>query len=60
MCLSLSGRVESINGDIAVVDYGGICKQIKIAFIKPKVGDVVLVHAGFAIKILEGPDETAL
>ncbi|NOQ38269.1 HypC/HybG/HupF family hydrogenase formation chaperone [archaeon] len=53
MCLAIPGKVIKIEGDTAVIDYGGIKKQAKIAIVKPKVGDTVLVHAGFAIEILK-------
>ncbi len=53
MCLAIPGKVIKIEGDTAVIDYGGITKNAKIAFVTPKIGDSVLVHAGFAIEILK-------
>ncbi|MCK4927766.1 MAG: HypC/HybG/HupF family hydrogenase formation chaperone [Candidatus Aenigmarchaeota archaeon] len=53
MCLAIPGKVIKIEGDTAIIDYGGIKKQAKIPIVKPKVGDTVLVHAGFAIEILK-------
>ncbi len=57
MCLAIPGKVIKIEGDTAVIDYGGIKKQAKIPVVKPKVGDTVLVHAGFAIEILKDNQE---
>lgn len=35
----------------ATVDIEGVRRNIKVAFIdNPKIGDYVLVHAGFAIR----------
>ncbi len=55
MCLAYPGKIEIINGEIAVVDYGGIKKKANVSFIDGKVGEWVLVHVGFAIeKVNEG------
>lgn len=53
MCLAIPGKVIKISGDSATIDYNGIKKEAKIAFISPKIGDTILVHAGFAIEILK-------
>ncbi len=53
MCLALPGKIEKIEGENAVIDYGGIKKEANISFIDCKVGDYVLVHVGFAIEIVD-------
>ena len=53
MCLAIPGKVIKITGDTAEIDYDGIKKEAKIPFITPKIGDTVLVHAGFAIEIIK-------
>ncbi|NOX71526.1 MAG: HypC/HybG/HupF family hydrogenase formation chaperone [Candidatus Micrarchaeota archaeon] len=53
MCLATTGTVISIEGDNAVVDFGGVRYEINISLVKPKIGDRVLVHAGFAIQIMK-------
>ena len=50
MCLAYPGMIESLDGDIAVVDYGGVKKQANVAFIDAKMGEWVLVHVGFVIE----------
>ncbi len=50
MCLAYPGQIESINGDIAIVDYGGVKKEANVSFISAKEGEWVLVHVGFAIE----------
>lgn len=50
MCLAFPGKIESIHGETAIVNYGGIKKEANISFINGQVGDWVLVHVGFAIE----------
>ncbi|MEM0030192.1 MAG: HypC/HybG/HupF family hydrogenase formation chaperone [Candidatus Nitrosocaldus sp.] len=57
MCLAFPGMIISIDGDHAKVDFGaGVVRDdINIAELASsvKVGDYVLVHAGYAIQILD-------
>ena len=54
MCLALPFRLTEIDGLDAVAERDGIKRNIRLDFIKnPKVGDYVLVHAGFAIERLK-------
>lgn len=54
MCLAIPGRVTEINDGIAQVDYGGVSKKASTRlFDNVKAGDLVLVHAGFIIQILD-------
>ena len=44
-------KLIKIDGDDGVVESGGIRRNAKISFIKdPRVGDYLLVHAGFAME----------
>jgi len=46
--------VIKINGSIALVDFSGIVKEINISLVKGvKVGEYVMVHAGFAIEKMD-------
>ncbi len=50
MCLAIPGRIVKIEGDEAVIDYGGVLKRASLMVLPDaKVGDMVIVHAGFAI-----------
>ena len=55
MCLAIPGRIISIAETgaelkTAKVSFAGIIKEVCIQWIEePKIGDYVLVHAGFAI-----------
>ncbi len=62
MCLAIPGKVLSIAGDdpltrTARVDFGGIVKEISLAFApEARLGDYVLVHAGFAIALIDAAE----
>ena len=55
MCLAIPGKVKKIFKDnSAEIEIGGIVKSISLDLIpKVKLGDYVLVHAGFAIEIID-------
>ena len=53
MCLALPGKIISINGDTADIDFGGVIKQANITMVETKIGDWAVVHAGFAIDIMD-------
>ncbi len=54
MCLAIPGKVNSISGERADIDFSGISRSIVISLVPGvKTGDYVLVHAGFAIQILD-------
>jgi hydrogenase expression/formation protein HypC len=60
MCLALPVRVVELVGDSdAIVDLGGIRKQISLALVDGVVpGDYVILHVGYALSRLD-PDEAA-
>ncbi len=47
------GKVVEIVGDEAKVDFRGVVRKVNISLVNAKVGDYVLVHAGYAIKVLD-------
>jgi len=53
MCLAIPGKIISIKGDTAEVDFGGVMKKANITMVETKIGDWVVVHAGFAIEIMD-------
>lgn len=53
MCLGLVMKVEKVNDNEAVCSYFGNKRNIRIDFINDvKIGDYLLIHAGFAISKL--------
>jgi hydrogenase expression/formation protein HypC len=55
VCLAIPGKIIEVDKDKehAVVDYGdGTKRKANVTLVSVKVGDYVLVHAGFAIEVL--------
>ena len=54
MCLAIPAKVLEVNGDIAKVDFGqGVAREVNIMLVDAKVGEYVLVHAGYAIEKMD-------
>jgi len=54
MCVAVPAKVLKINGNIAEVNLMGVFKKVDISLIPDvKINDFVIVHAGFAIQIIE-------
>lgn len=56
MCLAIPGKIVAIDRSTnhATVDYGdGTARTANIMLVDAKVGDYILVHAGFAIQVLD-------
>lgn len=57
MCLAIPALVKNVNGDKAEVDFGeSVLREVNVALVDVKVGDYVLVHAGYAIQKLDKQD----
>ncbi len=53
MCLAIPLRLTEVSGKNAVGEAMGMTREIRVDFIpEPRVGDYVIVHAGFAIERL--------
>ncbi len=47
----------SVTGDKAQVDFGqNVLREVNVSLVEAKVGDYVLVHAGYAIQKLDEKD----
>ncbi|MEM2107160.1 MAG: HypC/HybG/HupF family hydrogenase formation chaperone [Candidatus Bathyarchaeia archaeon] len=54
MCLAIPGKIIRITGDTAEVDFGdGTKREVDISLVDVKVGQYVIVHAGFAIEVID-------
>ena len=54
MCLAVPALIKSIDGDEAEVDLGGVSRRASLVLTpEAKVGDYVLLHAGYAINIVD-------
>ena len=44
----------AIEGEKAQVDFGqGVLREVNVSLVEAKLGDYVLVHAGYAIQLIE-------
>ncbi|HEY8909493.1 MAG TPA: HypC/HybG/HupF family hydrogenase formation chaperone [Desulfosporosinus sp.] len=58
MCLAIPAKVVTMDGSLANVDMMGNERVISIVLVpEVQIGEYVLVHAGFAISIID--DESA-
>ena len=54
MCLAVPGKILSIDGVAGVVNMSGVEVNVGLQLVPgAKVGDYVLLHAGFAIQVIE-------
>jgi hydrogenase expression/formation protein HypC len=57
MCLAIPGKITEIYHknelQMAKIDFGGVAKEICLEFVpEAELGDYALVHAGFAISLM--------
>ena len=54
MCLAIPARIIELDGDKAVVDAMGNRFKARTTLLpEAKLGDLVLIHAGFAISLVD-------
>ncbi len=59
MCLAVPLKIVEINGVEGVGEVKGLRRRLRLDFIRePRIGEYVIVHAGFAIERL--PEGQAL
>jgi len=57
MCLALPMRIIAVDGELATISTAGLEQRASLTLVpEAKVGDYVLVHAGFAISVLDEAD----
>ncbi len=50
MCLAIPARIKSIQDQMATIDMEGTQRDVSLLLIEDaRIGDFVIVHAGFAI-----------
>jgi len=54
MCLAVPSKVIALSDELATIDVYGARKEVSIMLLPetPRIGDYVLVHAGFAIQTI--------
>ncbi|MDR0875845.1 MAG: HypC/HybG/HupF family hydrogenase formation chaperone [Clostridiales Family XIII bacterium] len=50
MCVAYPGKILSLDGRTAKVDFAGNVVSVNIGLVDTRPGDYVLVHAGMAIE----------
>ena len=54
MCLAFPAKVLNIEGDLATVERSGVKRSASLMLLpETKIGDYVLVHAGFAMQVID-------
>lgn len=59
MCLAMPGKIMSMTADDSLnrtgrVEFSGVSKDVSLAYVpEAQLDDYVIVHAGFAISILD-------
>jgi len=61
MCLGVPGRVLSVDGMVAVVDFWGVRREVRLDVVDAPVavGDYVLNHVGYAIRRIPAEEAQA-
>ena len=50
MCLAVPAQIVELHDSTATISVGGAMREVDVSLIEePRLGDYVLVHAGFAI-----------
>ena len=60
MCVAMPGKVISIKGTIATVDFSGNTIEAQAGLVSIKIGDYVLVHAGCILQVLSQDEGDSL
>ena len=52
MCLGVPGKVIEVRDSVAIVDFWGVRKEVRLDIVDENVapGDYILNHVGFAIR----------
>ena len=57
MCLGVVGRIDEIDGQMAMAEIMGVRRQISIVLVPDvRVGGYFMIHAGFAINEMDEKD----
>ena len=57
MCLAVPAKIVEKKDFLAVVDISGVQRQVSLMLLpEAAVGDFVLVHAGFAMQVIEAEE----
>lgn len=60
MCVAMPGKVISLDGTVATVDFSGNTVRAQAGLVRVQPGDYVLVHAGIILQVLTKTDRDAI
>ena len=53
MCLAIPSKIVKIEDNVATIDVDGVRREASLLLVEnPKIGDYVVVHAGFAMRLI--------
>lgn len=54
MCLAIPAKLIAVHGDEGVIELSGSRKTVLLTLVEnPRVGQYVLLHAGYAIEVID-------
>ena len=54
MCLAVPGKIIDLQDMLATIEIGGVTRKISVMLLpETKIGDFVLIHAGFAVQAID-------
>jgi hydrogenase expression/formation protein HypC len=54
MCLAIPSKITAIDNDMATIDVDGVQREASLLLLADaRIGDYVIVHAGFAIQKID-------
>jgi hydrogenase expression/formation protein HypC len=60
VCLAIPGKIITKEGDTGNVELGGVTREVGLQLVpESKPGDWVLLHAGFAIQVVDEKEAQA-
>lgn len=60
MCVAMPGKVISLDGTVATVDFSGNTVRAQAGLVRVQPGDYVLVHAGIILQVLTKTDRDVI
>lgn len=54
MCLGVPVKIVEVNDKMGKAEIGGVLREVNLSFMEDiKIGDYILMHAGFAIQKMD-------
>lgn len=54
MCLAVPGKIIDLQDMLATIEIGGVTRKVSVMLLpETKIGDFVLIHAGFAVQAID-------